>query len=76
MGGITGKGLKLLQEKQSGGGGVNEEVVAAMHPVLIGPALDVMNRKMTSGLCSSIETTCIPKVLVHYVIVTIATSPH
>lgn len=57
MDGITGKGLKLLQEKQSGGGGVNEEIVAAMHPVLIGPALDVMNRKMTSGLCSLFETT-------------------
>lgn len=58
MGGITGKGLKLLQEKQSGGGGVNEEVVAAkaaMHPVLIGPALDVKNGKMILGLCPSID---------------------
>ena len=55
MAGITGKGLELLQEKQRGGGGINEEVVKAMHPALLGPALDAMNEKMISGLCSSVE---------------------
>ena len=53
--GITGKGLQLLQEKQGGGQGIHEEVVHAMKPALLGPALDVMNRKMISGLCSSVD---------------------
>lgn len=55
MAGITGKGLKLLQEKQRGGGGINKEVIQAMHPALLGPALDVMNEKMIWGLCSSVD---------------------
>ncbi len=55
MGGITGKGLTLLQERENGGGGVNEEVLAAMHSALLGPSLDVMNAKMISGLCSPIN---------------------
>ena len=55
MAGITGKGLKLLQEKQAGGGGINEDVIHAMHPALLGPALDTMNQKMISGLCSSVD---------------------
>lgn len=55
MGGITGEGLKLLQEKQNGGGGVNEEIITAMHPALLGTALDVMNKKMILGLCSSVD---------------------
>lgn len=55
MAGITGKGLRLLQEKQGGGGGINEDVIHAMHPALLGPALDVMNQKMILGLCSSID---------------------
>ena len=50
MAGITGKGLKLLQEKRGGGGGINEKVIHAMHPALLGSALDVMNGKMISGL--------------------------
>lgn len=55
MAGITGKGLQLLQEKQGGGGGINEAVIRAMHPALLGPALDVMNASMISGLCPSIN---------------------
>ena len=55
MAGITGKGLTLLSDKPGGGGGINEEVVHAMHPALLGPALDVMNQKMISGLCSSVD---------------------
>lgn len=55
MAGITGKGLKLLQEKQGGGGGINEAVINAMHPALLGPALDVMNASMISGLRPSID---------------------
>ena len=55
MAGITGKGLKLLQEKQYGGGGINEDIIHAMHPALLGPALDLMNQKMISGLCSSVD---------------------
>ena len=55
MAGINGKGLKLLQEKQGGGGGINKEVIKAMHPALLGHALDAMNEKMILGLCSSVD---------------------
>ena len=55
MAGITGKGLKLLQEKRCGGDGINETIVNAMHSALLGPALDVMNQKMISGLYSSVD---------------------
>ena len=58
LAGITGKGLKLLQEKQSGGGGINADIINAIHPALLGPALDVMNQKMISGLCSSVDALC------------------
>lgn len=36
MAGIQGKGLKLLQEKENGGGGINNDVIHSMHPVLLG----------------------------------------
>ena len=55
IGGVTGDGLKLLQEKRGGGGGLNQEVVHAMHPALLGPGLDQMNQKMISGLCASFD---------------------
>ena len=55
MGGITGEGLEMLREKQDGGGGLGTEVVHAMHPALLGPALDGMNQKMISGLCFSVD---------------------
>ena len=55
MGGISGPGLTLLQEKQTGGKGLHADVVNAMHPTLSGRSLDIMNQKMISGLCPSID---------------------
>ena len=55
MVGITGVGLHLLQEKHNGGCGINQDIIHAMHPALLGPGLDEMNQKMISGLCSSID---------------------
>jgi hypothetical protein len=46
MAGITGPGLKLLQETHAGGGGLNQTVVHASIPSLMGSGLDEMNRTM------------------------------
>lgn len=55
MAGIQGKGLKLLQEKENGGGGVNNDVIHSMHPVLLGSGLDRMNSTMIKNLQISID---------------------
>lgn len=46
MSGIEGEGLKLLQETENGGGGLNNKVLHSMHPALQGEGLDGMNRAM------------------------------
>ncbi|KAF7510550.1 hypothetical protein GJ744_006396 [Endocarpon pusillum] len=55
LSGITGDGLKLLQETESGGGGINNKVLHSMHPALLGPGLDVMNKNMINNLKASID---------------------
>ncbi|KAI9676944.1 MAG: hypothetical protein M1817_006783 [Caeruleum heppii] len=55
MSGIEGDGLKLLQETKSGGGGINNKVLHAMHPALLGEGLDTMNRKMIVNLKKSLD---------------------
>ncbi|KAI9928474.1 hypothetical protein AWENTII_008206 [Aspergillus wentii] len=55
MAGVTGPGLKLLQEKDSGGGGLNQDVVHAMSPSLLGAGLDPMNRTMIRNLIGFID---------------------
>ena len=55
LAGIHGKGLKLLQDTENGGGGVNSKVVHSMHPALLGPGLDAMNRNMIHNLQTSID---------------------
>jgi cytochrome P450 len=55
MSGIEGEGLKLLQETESGGGGLNNEVLHSMHPALLGEGLDVMNRAMIKNLQKSLD---------------------
>lgn len=46
MAGISGPGLKLLQETHSGGDDLNNKVLHAMTPSLLGKGLDQMNRTM------------------------------
>ena len=55
MAGISGPGLELLRETQSGGGGINMDVLRSMHPALLGPGLDIMNKNMISELLSSVK---------------------
>lgn len=55
MAGIDGEGLKLLQETENGGGGVNNKVLHSMHPALLGPGLDRMNSTMINNLQISID---------------------
>ncbi|SMR45237.1 unnamed protein product [Zymoseptoria tritici ST99CH_3D1] len=50
MAGINGPGLRLLQETQAGGKGVNQEVLHAMIPTMLGSGLDQMNRTMLRKL--------------------------
>jgi hypothetical protein len=53
--GIKGKGLKLLQETENGGRGLNNAVLHAMHPALLGSGLDTMNKNMIVNLQTSID---------------------
>lgn len=53
--GIQGPGLELLREKASGGQGLGEETVHAMHPLLLGDGLDQMNERMINYLKKSID---------------------
>lgn len=55
LAGIDGEGLKLLQETENGGGGVNNKVLHSMHPALLGPGLDGMNSTMINNLQISID---------------------
>ncbi|KAI9753259.1 MAG: hypothetical protein M1835_001006 [Candelina submexicana] len=55
MAGISGSGLKLLEETESGGGGINNKVLHSMHPALLGPGLDKMNETMIKNLKVSID---------------------
>lgn len=55
LAGVHGKGLKLLQEVENGGGGLNTQVVHAMQPALLGSGLDTMNKSMINNLQISIE---------------------
>ena len=55
LSGITGNGLKLLQETESGGGGINNKVLHSMHPALLGLGLDIMNKAMIKNLKASID---------------------
>ncbi|MCJ1348396.1 hypothetical protein MMC31_006628 [Peltigera leucophlebia] len=55
MAGIDGEGLKLLQEKENGGGGINNKVLHSMHPALLGTGLDRMNSTMIKNLQISID---------------------
>lgn len=50
LAGITGPGLKLLDDKSNGGGDVSKEILHAMHPALLGENLDEMNRNMIGKL--------------------------
>lgn len=42
LSGITGDGLKLLQETENGGGGLNNKMLQSMHPALLGSGLDII----------------------------------
>ncbi|GAB1212549.1 hypothetical protein ATERTT37_001688 [Aspergillus terreus] len=53
--GIRGLGLELMREKQSGGQGLNQKVVHAMHPTLTGRPLDRMNERMTQLLSPLVD---------------------
>lgn len=55
LSGITGDGLKLLQETENGGGGINNKVLHSMHPALLGSGLDIMNKNMIKILKASID---------------------
>ena len=55
LAGIHGKGLKLIQETENGGGEVHSKVVHSMHPTLLGPGLDAMNKTMIHNLQISID---------------------
>ena len=48
-------GLKLLQVKENGGGGINNDVIHSMHPVLLGSGLDRMNSTTIKNLQISID---------------------
>ncbi len=63
MAGISGDGLKLLEETESGGGGINNKVIHAMHPALLGPGLDKMNETMIKNLKVSIDELEVKKVV-------------
>jgi hypothetical protein len=55
--GIVGKGLRLLiQEPENGGHSLNNALLHAMHPALLGSGLDGMNRNMTGNLQASIDS--------------------
>ncbi|KAE8378146.1 cytochrome P450 [Aspergillus bertholletiae] len=45
-GGINGRGMQLLRDKESGGQGVGQQTADSMHPALLGSGLDQMNGKM------------------------------
>ncbi|KAL4888759.1 cytochrome P450 [Aspergillus ambiguus] len=53
--GIRGTGLELMREKQSGGQGLNQTVVHAIHPTLTGRALDRMNERMAQLLSPMVD---------------------
>lgn len=55
MAGIDGDGLELLREPKSGGEGINNKVLHSMHPALLGPGLDKMNKTMIKNLKRSID---------------------
>ena len=46
IGGVSGPGLQLLRDKQSGGQGLNQTIIHAMLPTLTGQPLDRMNQRM------------------------------
>ncbi|KAJ5709762.1 hypothetical protein N7493_010053 [Penicillium malachiteum] len=50
LAGITGDGLKLLDDTSNGGSGVSKHILHAMHPALLGQNLDEMNRNMIERL--------------------------
>ncbi|KAJ9228434.1 hypothetical protein DTO166G5_8589 [Paecilomyces variotii] len=55
LAGVQGAALELLRETASGGKGLGNEVVQAMHPSLLGDGLDHMNRRMIDVLNESID---------------------
>ncbi|KAE8395021.1 cytochrome P450 [Aspergillus alliaceus] len=55
-GGIRGRGLQLLRDKESGGQGIGQQTADSMHPALLGDGLDQMNGKMVSLLQTVIDT--------------------
>lgn len=55
MAGISGSGLKLIQESRSGGRDLNNKVLHAMTPSLLGKGLNHMNRTMLSNIEPLIE---------------------
>ncbi|KAK6003993.1 hypothetical protein QM012_008843 [Aureobasidium pullulans] len=55
MANVSPKGLKLLTGKENGGGDLNRKIIKAMHPALLGPGLDVANRKMVNNLVRSVD---------------------
>ncbi len=50
LAGVTGKGLRLLQETRSGGGGLLDKLTHSMSPSLLGKGLDKTNRTMLTKL--------------------------
>jgi hypothetical protein len=54
-GGIKGRGLELLQGKESQGQGLGHHTVTMMRPTLLGEGLDTMNSKMMECVQRSVE---------------------
>lgn len=54
-GGINGRGMQLLRDKEYGGQGVGQQTADSMHPALLGSGLDQMNGKMIAVLKTFID---------------------
>ncbi|KAB8251166.1 cytochrome P450 [Aspergillus flavus] len=54
-GGINGRGMQLLRDKEYGGQGVGQQTADSMHPALLGSGLDQMNGKMIAVLKTIID---------------------
>lgn len=55
MAGVSKKGLQLYKGSEDGGQDLNRKMIKSMHPTLLGPPLDVMNKNMVSNLSKSVD---------------------